>query len=159
MKEAEAMARKFEADALHSLRADQSERVEQKLRGAREQVEQLHKQGNHEAAEKLMKEAEAMARKFEAGSLRADQSERVEQKLRSARARVDQLRAQGDHEAAEKAMRDAEAAASKYKEQVDSSHRDSSDDLRAGMRQLQRELQELREQFRQLQEQRGSNRN
>ena len=46
MKEAEAMARKFEVESLYSLRADQRERVEQKLRTARERVDQLRAQGD-----------------------------------------------------------------------------------------------------------------
>jgi beta-lactamase regulating signal transducer with metallopeptidase domain len=213
MREAEAMARKFEADANRSLRTDQSEIAQQKLRetldrvnqlrkrgdleaaeklareaepltrefqervraqqvdrlkniklklrATRERVEQLHEQGDHEAAEKLRREGEAIDRQLQEqdGTGRAEQSEVLQQKLKAIRERVDQLRKQGAPEAAEQAMREAEALARKYKEQVDSSRRDSSDDLRAGLRQLQRDLQELREQFRQLQEQRGSNRN
>ena len=43
-------------------RVDQSEVVQQKLRAIRERVDQLRKQGAPEEAEKLMRDAEAMAR-------------------------------------------------------------------------------------------------
>ena len=90
--------------------------------------------------------------KSECGALRADRTA-------EGRGRADRLREQGDNEDSRKVMREAEAMARNYKEQLESSRRDSSDDVRASLRQLQRDLQELREQFRQLQEQRGSNRN
>jgi beta-lactamase regulating signal transducer with metallopeptidase domain len=147
---------------------DRSEAIRQKLRAVREQAQKLAKEGKREQAEKLMQEAEAMTRKSEAEPRlqQAERSELIKQKLRGAREHMEQLQKQGVHEAAEKLMRQVEETARKNKEVVDAYRRDaasnrldSSDDVRAALRQIQRELHELREQFRQLQEQRSSNRN
>jgi hypothetical protein len=155
MRETEAMTRKFQEDALRSRRTDESDIAQKKLLEIRERVNQLRKQGNPDAAEKLVQEADPLTHEL-AERLRA---QRADQTLREKL--LDHLHKQGDHEMAEKLLRkaEAEAIARKDKEQVDSARRDSSDDLRAGLRQLQRELHELRDQFRKLQEQRSTNPN
>jgi bla regulator protein blaR1 len=180
MRDAEAMARENQARAARSELADVAR---QKLRATREKVEQLRKQGDNEAAEKLMRDAEATARQAQEQAQKADREELVKQKLREIREQVDQLRKQGNNEAAEKLedraervigelirrqannefaqerMRDAEAIAGDLEERPEPTRGDSADDLRAGLRQVQRDLKELREQFRRLLEQRGADRN
>ena len=91
----------------------------------------------------------------------AERPERLEiaqQKLKTTREQVDQLRKQGNQEAAEKLMREAEAMTHNLKERIDATRAESAEDLRATLRQVQRDLKELREQLRQLQEQRSGDR-
>jgi hypothetical protein len=71
---------------------------------------------------------------------------------------VDELRKQGDHEGATKLMREAEAAARTLQEQAGAVRRESGDDLRAGLRQVQQELKDLREQLKKLLDERASKR-
>lgn len=139
-REAEAMARAvFEGQAQ---RAERSELVKQKLRAAREQVDRLRERGDHDSAEKLMREAEAMVRESQELAERAERSEVVKHKLSATRQQVDQLRKQGDHEAAEKLMRDAESMARTF--QADAERAELSDVVKQKLRATRLQVDQLR---------------
>jgi hypothetical protein len=69
-------------------------------------------------------------------------------------------RAKGDRDAAENYMREVEAALKqRFKvERLERPKSDSADDVRAGLRQVQQALKELREQFKKLLDERSSHR-
>ena len=99
---------------------ERSENVERKLKAVREHAGKLAKEGKGEQAEKLMQEAEAMARKSQedARFQQTEQSEAVKQKLKAVTERLAQLRKQGDIGAAERLVREAEPRTHEVDERV-----------------------------------------
>ena len=137
----ETMNRKFASD-VDAHNQDRREAIQKKLRAVKEHAEKLAKEGKGEQAEKLMREAEGMARTYkeELDRRNVDRSPSLEEKLSRIREQAQKLAKEGKGEQAEKLMREVEAMTRAYKEELDRPNVDRSQgaatDLNALVRQL-----------------------
>jgi Zn-dependent protease with chaperone function len=123
--------------------------MEQKLQAARDQIEELRRQGRKEEAQKLQQQLEEFdlsRQKVQQDAFAAAEKERRHMR----EMQVKQLQEAGRYEEAKQLLQELTGQRGKFPGEAA-----AQDELRAQLKQMQRELQEVREQLRKLQDERG----